>query len=134
MRGMDTRHGAHQVAQKSTTVTRPFSMAAWPFPSRSGREIRGASARAVVGASRDRPREMATASTAAAATATRPQRKRSAARDGPAGMGKALLLLLLGAIVAAFLVPFQGKTLWQRAERRGVPVAASRAMRVALGW
>jgi len=49
-------------------------------------------------------------------------------------MGKALLLLLLGAIVAAFLVPFQGKTLWQRAERRGVPVAASRAMRVALGW
>jgi hypothetical protein len=49
-------------------------------------------------------------------------------------MGKALLLLLLGAIVTAFLVPFQGKTLWQRAERRGIPVAASRAMRVALGW
>jgi len=49
-------------------------------------------------------------------------------------MGKALLLLLLGAIVAAFLVPFQGKTLWQRADRRGVPAAASQAMRVALGW
>jgi len=49
-------------------------------------------------------------------------------------MGKALLLVLLGAIVAAFLVPFQGKTLWQRAERRGVPASASRAMRVALGW
>jgi hypothetical protein len=49
-------------------------------------------------------------------------------------MGKALLLLLLGAIVAAFLVPFQGKTLWQRAERRGVPAAASQAMRVALRW
>jgi hypothetical protein len=49
-------------------------------------------------------------------------------------MGKALLLVLLGAIVAAFLVPFQGKTLWQRAERRGVPVAASQAVRVALGW
>ena len=49
-------------------------------------------------------------------------------------MGKALLLVLLGAVVAGFLVPFEGKTLWQRAERRGVPVAASRAMRVALGW
>ena len=49
-------------------------------------------------------------------------------------MGKALLLVLLGAIVAAFLVPFEGKTLWQRAERRGGPRAASQAMRVALGW
>jgi hypothetical protein len=48
-------------------------------------------------------------------------------------MGKALLLVLVGAIVAAFLVPFQGKTLWQRAERRGVPAAAFQAMRVALG-
>ena len=43
-------------------------------------------------------------------------------------MGKALLLVFLGAIVAAFLVPFQGKTLWQRAEQRGVPAAASQAM------
>ena len=49
-------------------------------------------------------------------------------------MGKALLLVFLGAIVAAFLVPFQGKTLWQRAEQRGVPAAASQAMRGALRW
>ena len=59
---------------------------------------------------------------------------RPRARGSVRPMGKALLLVLLGAIVAGFLVPFEGKTLWQRAERRGVPGAASQAMRVALGW
>ncbi|MFL5310567.1 MAG: hypothetical protein ACJ79H_08970 [Myxococcales bacterium] len=49
-------------------------------------------------------------------------------------MGKALLLALVAAVVVAFLVPFEGQTLWQRAERRGIPAAASRAVRVALRW
>jgi hypothetical protein len=49
-------------------------------------------------------------------------------------MGKALLLVFVGAVVAAFLVPFQGQTLWQRAERRGASAAAFYALRVAVGW
>ena len=55
-------------------------------------------------------------------------------RGSVRGMGKAILLVFVGAVVAAFLVPFQGKTLWQRAERRGAPAAASKAIRSALGW
>ena len=50
------------------------------------------------------------------------------------GMGKALLLVFLGALIAGFLVPFEGKTLWQRAERRGAPAAASKAIRGAIAW
>ena len=49
-------------------------------------------------------------------------------------MRSALLLLVVAAVVAVFLVPFQGRTLWERAKRRGVPAAASQAMRGALGW
>jgi len=85
MRGMDTRQGAHQVAQKSTTVTRPFAIEARPFPSRSGSEI--ASGPAAVGAGGTRPRPMATATTAAAASATNPHRNRSTVREGAGGMG-----------------------------------------------
>jgi hypothetical protein len=43
--------------------------------------------------------------------------------DG-ARMGKALALLVVGALVAAFLVPFHGVTLYQRAARRLLPPAA----------
>jgi hypothetical protein len=39
-------------------------------------------------------------------------------------MGKALALLFVGALVAAFLVPFHGLTLYQRAARRLLPPAA----------
>jgi hypothetical protein len=39
-------------------------------------------------------------------------------------MGKAFLVLVLGAVVAAFLVPFEGLTLYQRAARRLVLPAA----------
>jgi type II secretory pathway component PulL len=39
-------------------------------------------------------------------------------------MGKALALLFVGALVAAFLVPFHGLTLYQRAARRLSPPAA----------
>jgi hypothetical protein len=49
-------------------------------------------------------------------------------------MRSALLLLVLAAVVAVFLVPFQGRTLWERAQRRGMPAAASQAMRGALTW
>jgi hypothetical protein len=40
-------------------------------------------------------------------------------------MGKALALLFVGALVAAFLVPFHGLTLYQRAARRLVPPPAA---------
>jgi hypothetical protein len=39
-------------------------------------------------------------------------------------MGKALAMLLVGALVAAFLVPFHGLTLYQRAARRLLAPAA----------
>jgi hypothetical protein len=44
-------------------------------------------------------------------------------------MGKALLLVVTGAIVAVFLVPLHGKTLWERAQRRGLPSSAAVAVR-----
>jgi len=49
-------------------------------------------------------------------------------------MGKALLLLLIGAIVAVFLVPLHGKTLWDRAQRRGLPNSAVAAVRGVAGF
>jgi len=49
-------------------------------------------------------------------------------------MRKALLLLVVAAAAAVCLVSFRGKTLWQRAQRHGLPAAASEAMRGALGW
>jgi len=49
-------------------------------------------------------------------------------------MGKALLLLLIGAIVAVFLVPLHGKTLWDRAQRRGLPNSAMVAVRGVVGF
>jgi hypothetical protein len=49
-------------------------------------------------------------------------------------MGKALLLLMVAAIVAVFLVPLHGKTLWDRAQRRGLPNAAAHAVRGAVSW
>jgi hypothetical protein len=50
------------------------------------------------------------------------------------GMGKALLLLLVAAIVAVFFVPLHGKTLWDRAQRHGFPAAAAYVARGALHW
>ncbi|HWE23081.1 MAG TPA: hypothetical protein VG496_03990 [Myxococcales bacterium] len=44
-------------------------------------------------------------------------------------MGKALLLLLIGAIVAVFFVPLHGKTLWDRAQHRGLPNSVAVAAR-----
>jgi hypothetical protein len=38
-------------------------------------------------------------------------------------MGKVFTVLLLGALVAAFLVPFHGLTLYQRVARRLAPAA-----------
>ena len=38
-------------------------------------------------------------------------------------MGKVFAVLLLGALVAAFLVPFHGLTLYQRVTRRLAPAA-----------
>jgi len=38
-------------------------------------------------------------------------------------MGKVFAVLLLGALVAAFLVPFHGLTLYQRVARRFAPAA-----------
>jgi len=49
-------------------------------------------------------------------------------------MGKALLLLMVGAIVAVFLVPLHGKTLWDRAQRRGFPNSAVAAVRGAVSF
>jgi hypothetical protein len=49
-------------------------------------------------------------------------------------MGKALLLLMIGAIVAVFLVPLHGKTLWDRAQRRGLPNSAVAAVRGAVSF
>jgi len=49
-------------------------------------------------------------------------------------MGKLLMLLLIAAVVAVFLVPLHGKTLWQRAGRRGLPHAAALVARGAFGW
>src|SRR2546426_12287264 len=87
MRGIETRQGAHHVAQKSTTVTRPFSMDARPFPSSNGNETTAAAAPSF-GPREERPRAMATTTTAAAAKATSPHRRRSAERDGPAGIDR----------------------------------------------
>ncbi len=50
------------------------------------------------------------------------------------GMRKALLLLAIGAVFAVVLVQLDGKTLWERAQRRGLPQAASRIVRGALSW
>jgi hypothetical protein len=44
-------------------------------------------------------------------------------------MGKALLLLMVGAIVAVFFVPLHGKTLWDHAQRHGLPHSAMLAVR-----
>ena len=44
-------------------------------------------------------------------------------------MSKALLLLMVGAIVAVFLVPLHGKTLWDRAQRHGLPHSTMLAVR-----
>jgi hypothetical protein len=49
-------------------------------------------------------------------------------------MGKALMLLLVAAIVAVFLVPFHGKTLWDRAQQRGFAASALYAARGAFHW
>jgi hypothetical protein len=49
-------------------------------------------------------------------------------------MRKALLLLVLAAAAGVCLVSFRGKTLWRRAQRQGLPAAASEAMRGAFGW
>ncbi len=56
------------------------------------------------------------------------------ARGSVRRMRKALLLLVAAAAVAVCLVPFRGRTLWERAQRHGLPAAASEAMRGALGW
>jgi hypothetical protein len=44
-------------------------------------------------------------------------------------MGRALLLLMVAAIVAVFVVPLHGKTLWDRAQRRGLTDSAVVAVR-----
>jgi hypothetical protein len=49
-------------------------------------------------------------------------------------MGKALILLVVAAIVAVFFVPFHGKTLWQRAQHRGLAASAAYMARGALHW
>jgi hypothetical protein len=49
-------------------------------------------------------------------------------------MGKALILLLVAAIVAVFFVPLHGKTLWDRAQRNGLPAAAAYVARGAVHW
>jgi hypothetical protein len=56
------------------------------------------------------------------------------ARGSVRGMRKALLLLVVAAAAGVCLVSIRGKTLWQRAQRHGLPAAASGAMRGALGW
>ncbi len=56
------------------------------------------------------------------------------ARGSVRRMRKALLLLVVAAAVAVCLVPFHGRTLWERAQRHGLPAAASEAMRGARGW
>jgi hypothetical protein len=56
------------------------------------------------------------------------------ARGSVRRMRKALLLLAVAAAVAVCLVSFRGRTLWRRAQRDGLPAAASEAMRGALGW
>jgi hypothetical protein len=49
-------------------------------------------------------------------------------------MGKALILLLVAAIVAVFFVPLHGKTLWDRAQRNRLPAAAAHVARGAIHW
>ena len=49
-------------------------------------------------------------------------------------MGKALMLLLIAAIVAVFFVPFHGNTLWDRAQRRGLAASAVHVARGAFHW
>jgi hypothetical protein len=49
-------------------------------------------------------------------------------------MGKALMLLLVAAIVAVFFVPFHGKTLWARAQHRGLAATAVYMAREAFHW
>jgi len=57
-----------------------------------------------------------------------------AGRGSVRRMGKLLMLLLIPAVVAVFLVPMHGKTLWQRAERQGLPRAAALVARGTLAW
>jgi hypothetical protein len=38
-------------------------------------------------------------------------------------MLRAVFIVAVGAVVAAFFVPFQGKTLWERVERHAFPYA-----------
>ena len=44
------------------------------------------------------------------------------------------MLLLVAAIVAVFFVPFQGKTLWERAQHRGLAASAAYVARGAFHW
>ena len=44
------------------------------------------------------------------------------------------MLLLIAAIVAVFFVPFHGKTLWDRAQHRGLAASAVHVARGAFHW